>query len=171
MPYTGSLYQPNTALLEAFNDLAEVARVAQVHDVSTVRLDDVADIEQGAELDVFIGGEKALQTAVLIQTEVAFVEDYRGAPLFADIDSHLRSRGFWFHTFLGFGSRTLRPMRHGAPGDPGTGVDRGLNQKLWSDAVYIKHPLQREKLSTSSCKSSPCCCTNSTNPTTSPMPA
>lgn len=157
VPYTGSLFEPNLPLLEAFNDLAEACQVVKVHDVQTVRLDDLEDIDdvdymkldiQGAELDAFIGGERALQSAVLIHTEVAFVPGYRNGPLFADIDQHLRSRGFWFHTFMGFGSRTLKPARVGAPGDPLAGTDRGIRQHLWSDAVYIKDPLRLDALPT-----------------------
>lgn len=156
VPYTGSLFEPNLPLLEAFNDLAEVCQIVKVHDVDTVRLDGLADIEdvdymkldiQGAELDAFRGGEQALERAVLIHTEVSFVPGYRDAPLFADIDGHLRSRGFWFHTFLGFGSRTLRPLRVGDPGNPMGGIDRGLRQQLWSDAVYMKDPMRRDALS------------------------
>lgn len=154
-PYTGSLFEPNLPLLEAFNDLAEACQVVKVHDVPTVRLDDVEGLDdvdymkldiQGAELDAFRGGERALQNAVLIHTEVAFIEGYHGAPLFADIDRHLRSHGFWFHTFLAFGSRTLRPLRVGDPGNPMGGIDRGIRQQLWSDAVYMKDPMRRDAL-------------------------
>jgi FkbM family methyltransferase len=156
-PYTGSLFEPNLPLLESFNDLAEVCQVVKVHDVSTARLDDLEDIDdvdymkldiQGAELDAFLGGERALQNAVLIHTEVCFVPIYRDAPLFADIDHHLRSRGFWFHTFLGLTSRTWRPMRVGEPGNPTGGVDRGIQQRLWSDAIYMKDPMRLEALPT-----------------------
>src|SRR5205085_5784113 len=81
--YTGSLYPPNTPLIAAFNDLIEVMTVTQVRDVATVRLDDIPEIEdvdhlkldiQGGELDAFAGAEKALAAAVVIQTEVSFVE-------------------------------------------------------------------------------------------------
>jgi FkbM family methyltransferase len=156
-PYTGSLYPPNTPLLEAFNDLGEVTLLVQVHDVSTVRLDDLEEIEgadylkidvQGAEIDVFTGAQRVLDSAVVIQTEVSFVELYRGQPFFADVDAYLRNHGFWFHTFLGFGMRSFKPLRVGEPGNPAGGVDRGLNQKLWGEALYIKDPLQLDKLST-----------------------
>src|SRR5260221_13691171 len=36
----GSLYPPNTPLLELFNDLGELLSVVQVHDVDTKRIDD-----------------------------------------------------------------------------------------------------------------------------------
>jgi len=148
-PFTGSLYPPNQPLLASFTDLAEVTALQRVHEVTTVRLDDVADIEdvdlikidiQGGELNAFRGAEKTLAAAVVIQTEAEFVELYQGQPLFADIDAHLRSRGFWFHDFHDFGSRTLKPLR--SPN--AAGADQGMNQKLWTDAIYFKHPFRLE---------------------------
>lgn len=153
-PYTGSLYRPNTALLEKFNDLEEVTQLVAVHDVDTVRIDSIETIDdvdfikldiQGGELKALEGAERALATAVMIQTEVAFVELYENQPLFADVDAYLRGRGFWFHQFLGFGSRTAKPLKMGAPDGSG-GPDIGLHQQLWSDALYFRHPFRLEAL-------------------------
>lgn len=56
---TGSLYAPNTRLLEKFQNLAEWTTVVGKHPVNTIRIDDVAEIDdvdflkidvQGAEL-------------------------------------------------------------------------------------------------------------------------
>jgi len=146
---TGSLYPPNMPLLELFNDLAENISPVGVTDVQTVRIDDIDEIGdvdyividvQGGELDVFRGAEKALASAVVVQTEVMFVELYKGQALFADLDFHLRQRGFWFHTFLTLASLTMKPLRVGA-------ADYGLNQRLWSDAIYVHSPLQLAALS------------------------
>lgn len=145
---TGSLYPPNRPVIEMFNDLSEVMRLVDVREVRTVRLDDVAEVTdidyvkidvQGSELDVFRGATKVLETAVAVHTEVMFLELYEGQPLFADIDGFLRSRGFWFHTFVGMSSMTLKPLRVGA-------LDHGLNQRVWADAVYIRNPLQLASL-------------------------
>lgn len=147
---TGSLFQPNMKLLSLFSDLAENMGAVGVTDVETVRLDDVDDIGdvdyitidvQGSELDVFKGATHALASAVAIQTEVAFIELYENQPLFADIDQHLRGNDFWFHTFIGIASLSMKPIRVGVP-------DLGLNQKLWADAVYTRSPLQFATLST-----------------------
>jgi len=44
---------------------------------------------------------------VLIQTEVEFVELYKGQPMFADVDIFLRASGFQFHTLNSFFGRVL----------------------------------------------------------------
>jgi protein O-GlcNAc transferase len=148
-PDTGSLYPPNMPVLRLFNDLAENMTAVGVSDVQTARIDDIEEIGdvdyiaidvQGSELDVFKGAEKALAAAVVVQTEVMFLELYEGQPLFADIDNHLRQRGLWFHTFIDTASLTMKPLRVGA-------ADVGLNQRLWSDAVYVRSPLQLAALS------------------------
>ena len=149
-PDTGSLYPPNMPVLSLFNYLAENMAALGTVDVRTVRIDDIDEIGdvdhiaidvQGGELGVFNGAENALAAAVSIQTEVMFIELYKGQPLFADIDTYLRQRGFWFHTFVDMNSLTMKPLQVGA-------VDFGLNQRLWSDAVYIRSPVQLDTLST-----------------------
>lgn len=142
-PDTGSLYPPNMPVLGLFNNLAENMAPVGVTDVQTVRIDDITEIGdvdyiaidvQGSELDVFKGAENALAAAVVVQTEVVFIELYEGQPLFADLDNHLRQRAFWFHTFIGMASMCMKPLRVGE-------ADRGLNQRLWADAVYVRPPL------------------------------
>ncbi|MBV8165201.1 MAG: FkbM family methyltransferase [Alphaproteobacteria bacterium] len=149
--WTGSLFPPNTALLEAVHGLAEETQLVGVHDVTTVRLDDVSEIDdvdfikidvQGSELDVLKGAERVLGRAVAVHTEVEFVELYRGVPLVAEIDLHLRSRGFWIHTFRDFGSGSVKPL----PAMPPAGEDEGPHQRLWADAVYIRSPLELDAL-------------------------
>jgi FkbM family methyltransferase len=146
---TGSLYEPNTALLEKFNNLAEVMSPVAVHPVETKRLDDIEELSnadfikidvQGAELAVFRNALRALSGALLIQCEVEFVEMYRGQPLFADVDAFLRSRGFQFHAFHTFGGRAFKPLI--ANNDPNAGV----RQLLWSDALYVRDWMRLESL-------------------------
>lgn len=73
-----------------------------------------------------------LDEAVLIQVEVEFVPLYRDQPLFADVDQLLRSRGFSFHRFMGFGGRPFKPLlRNGNPNEI-------ISQVLWADAVYVR---------------------------------
>jgi FkbM family methyltransferase len=149
--WTGSLYPPNRTLLEAFNGMHEETTLVGVHDVSTVRLDDVGEIAdadflkvdvQGADLDVLRGAERTLDHLLALQVEVEFVPLYQGVPLFAEIDIHMRGRGFWFHTFRDLGSRSFKPLSNGA-----SGIDEGFNQRLWADAVYIRNPLELAALS------------------------
>ncbi len=138
---TGSLYEPNTPLLEKFNNLAEVVSPVATHAIETKRIDDIPGVGnvdfikidvQGAELVVLRNALKALSGALLIQAEVEFVELYRGQPMFADVDSFLRSQGFQFHAFNGFSGRAFKPLV--ANNDPNAGV----RQVLWSDALYVR---------------------------------
>ena len=138
---TGSLYEPNSPLLEKFQNLAELVRPVATHPVSTRRIDDIVEIDdvdfikidvQGSELPIFRNALRALSTAVLIQTEVEFVELYRNQPMFADVDTFLRGNGFQFHTFYGFGGRAFKPLVAG--GD----INRPFQQALWADAIYAR---------------------------------
>ena len=49
---------------------------------------------QGTELDILVSGEKLLSSVLVVRIEVSFYPFYRGQPLFADVDAHLRGRGF-----------------------------------------------------------------------------
>jgi FkbM family methyltransferase len=146
---TGSLFEPNTPLLEKFQNLAELVKPVAQHPVSTTRLDDIPEIGnvdlvkidiQGAELAVFRNARRALSGALVVQTEVEFLELYKGQPLFADVDTFLRGEGFQFHTFVGFGSRAFKPLL------VNRNVNAGFRQVLWSDAVYVRDWMQLERL-------------------------
>jgi FkbM family methyltransferase len=152
---TGSLFEPNTPLLEKFNNLAELTTLVATHPIETSRLDDIEGIEdidfikidvQGSEINVFKGASKALKSAVVIQTEVCFVELYKGQPLFSDIDQYLRSQGYQLHTYLGFGQRTFKPII------TNDNPNAGIRQHLWSDAVYVKDWMHPEALTTTQLK-------------------
>jgi len=137
-PMTSSLYEPNFPLLEKFQALAEVTQVVRRTPVQTKRLDDIPEAAgadylkldvQGAELDVLRGADRLLDSLLVVQTEVVFVPLYRDQPLFADIDTVLRRRGFAFHRFLGVCGRAFKPfLRDGSP-------SKTLSQELWSDAL------------------------------------
>lgn len=138
---TGSLYEPNSTLLEKFQNLAEIVKPVATHPVSTTRIDDIADIDdidffkidvQGSELAVFQHALRALSGTLVVQTEVEFVELYRDQPMFADVDRFLRSRGFQFHTFNGFGGRAFKPLiAH-------DNINMPFRQALWADAIYVR---------------------------------
>ncbi len=146
---TSSLYEPNTPLLERFNNLDNLCRVTGRREVDTVRLDDVEAVRgadflkldvQGAEADVLRGAPRVLQEAVVVQTEVEFVPLYREQPLFADVDALLRGHGFLFHRFAGAAGRAFRPVV----------INRDLNQGggqfLWADAIYVKSFMELDRL-------------------------
>lgn len=141
MPSRSSLYEPNQEFCGLFNAFSEGSEVVERRWVTTTRLDDVLqplDVDflemdvQGAELDVLMGGSQAVSTAVVVQTEVEFIPQYLGQPLFPDVHRELCRQGFMFHTLLGYGTRAVKPVVVG--GDP----LRGVNQWLWADVVYVK---------------------------------
>lgn len=133
-----------SSLFEASGAYPEECYVQDRVEVETIRLDEfcaargITEIDvlwmdvQGAELLVLRNALKALSGALLIQAEVEFVELYRGQPMFADVDSFLRSQGFQFHAFNGFSGRAFKPLV--ANNDPNAGV----RQVLWSDALYVR---------------------------------
>lgn len=138
---TGSLFEPNTSLLEKFHNLSEVTTPVAQHPISTVRLDDIAEIDdvdfikidaQGSELNIFQNASEILASAVLIQTEVCFLELYKDQPMFSDIDAFLRKHGFQFHDFAGMGSRSFKPVM--SPQH----LFLGFGQRVWADAYYVK---------------------------------
>lgn len=146
---TGSLFEPNQTLNECFNNLAELTVPKARHQVRTHRLDDVEGVDdldfvkidvQGAELMVFRNAPRLLTHCLLVQTEVAFAQQYKQQPYFAEVDSELRGHGFAFHTFHTFGSRAFKPL---GPSD----INEGLRQILWADAVYVRDWLRLDGLS------------------------
>lgn len=147
---TSSLYEPNTPLLAAFDGLEEVVRVVREIPIDTRRLDDVPDAEnadylkldvQGAELDVLRGAPRLLARAVVVHTEVEFAPLYWEQPLFADVDQVLRDSGYGLFTFEEIQSRVYRPLR-----DRDLPPSRRFRQVLWTDAVYVRHLFELERL-------------------------
>ena len=147
---TGSLYPPNTALLEKFQNLAELVTPIAEHSVQTHRLDDIPGLErmdflkmdvQGAELDVLRNCPNLLSTCLVAQLEVEFVELYEGQPLFADVDAFMRSQGFQFHKFdKSISGRVFKPL------SISESSYAKLNQCLWSDAWYVRDWMNLERV-------------------------
>ncbi len=149
--YTGSLLEPNTPLLEHFQMLNEFVLLTEKHPVSTHRLDEIPEIDamdllkidvQGGELAVLEGADRLLKECLVIQTEVEFIPLYKEQPLFADVDAFLRARGFQFHRFLGFGSRSFKPFLKMDDASP-----KG-SQQIWSDALYVRDFMSFDRLPT-----------------------
>lgn len=149
---TSSLYEPNTELLEKFQNLAELHQVVERGSVSTKRLDDLQEVAgadylkidvQGGELDVFNGAEKLLSEIMVIHTEVEFVPMYVDQPLFGDIDLALRKAGFLFHTFYNKATagRCFKPLVDK------DNVNRALSQVLWADVIYVKNFMEYDRVS------------------------
>ena len=137
-PMCASLYKPNAALLEKYNGL-EVVQLVGTETINTMRLDafladnalpgaDFIKIDvQGAELDIFRGGGDSIASALMIVSEVEFIELYENQPLFGDVCSYLAEQGLMFHKFLGLSGRTIKPVELKKP---------SAMQHMWSDAVF-----------------------------------
>ena len=150
MPMTSSLYEPNSALLARFQHLENLTRVVKRMEMQTHRLDDLKELHdtdflkmdvQGVELDVMKGAERVLANAVLVHTEVEFVPMYKDQPLFAEIDQHLRSRGYLFHKFIGVAGRTFKPLV------TDNDLEKMRSQVLWGDVVYVRDFMALDRLS------------------------
>ena len=147
---TSSLYQPNTALLDLFQNLGELTRVVKQSPLPTYRLDDLPQVRevdylkldvQGAECDVIDGGAEALSYTLVVHTEVEFVPLYIGQPLFAEVDQALRRKGFCFHRFAGIAGRAFKPLIYQ------NNINAMLSQALWAEAIYVRDWMNWESLS------------------------
>jgi FkbM family methyltransferase len=149
-PTCSSLYEPNAELIRHYCHM-EAAMLASVRSIQTVRLDDFAraaglpevdfikiDV-QGGELYVFQGGPDALRSVLTIVTEVEFIPQYLGQPLFGDVAGFLADKDFMFQCFLSFGRRSLNPF---VIDDPNQG-----SHFVWADALFIRNILQLGSLS------------------------
>ena len=91
---------------------------------------------QGAELLVFQGAERTLvERTLCIVCEASFFSVYQGAPLFSELELHLRQRGFSFYGFLDIQQRSTRRL------DKRT--TRGRERFMQADAVFFKDPVDQ----------------------------
>ncbi|MGJ3252807.1 MAG: FkbM family methyltransferase [Elainellaceae cyanobacterium] len=148
-PMCSSLYPPNEPFLNRFVGLPELVTLDFTIDLETTTLDIFSQEEgieiidflkvdvQGAELLVFKGGERSLKNVLAIQTEVSFSPLYLDQPLFSDVDTYLRAKGFALFGFLFPNSMNIRRRSPVRPSNrPG--------QLLWADAIYLKDLLADE---------------------------
>lgn len=138
---TSSLYEPNTDLVDRFQNLGSAMKVVRREELDTKRLDDIPEVAgtdllkmdvQGAEADVLNGATQLLAETLVIQVEVEFVPLYKDQPLFSDIDLLLRRHGFLIHKFLDISGRAFKPVM------VNNDLNHPLSQILWSDAVYVR---------------------------------
>jgi FkbM family methyltransferase len=155
--YSGwtSLFTPSAAALEVFSFFKANACVVERARLATRRLDDIAEIDtvdflkidiQGGELAVFVHGREKLKHAVVIQTEVQFVDLYDGQPSFGQVDQELRAQGFIPHAFAALKKWPIAPLEFG--GDP----RQPLNQLLEADIVYVRDFVHADRMSSDQLK-------------------
>jgi FkbM family methyltransferase len=139
-PMTSSLFEPNTALLAKFQNLERLTRVVKTWPAETQRLDDIAETAgvdflkidvQGGEILVLRGAAERLKSTLVVHTEVEFVPMYKDQPLFADIDAHMRGKGFQLHQMIVAG-RTFKPLIKN------NDANAMMSQWLWGDAIYVR---------------------------------
>jgi FkbM family methyltransferase len=145
-----SLLPPNQSYCDLFQNLGELVRTTRTIQVQTVSLDhfvreaaiervDFIKIDvQGAELEIFQGGESCLRNVMAIVSEVEFTPIYVGQPLYEEVGTYLRSQGFCLHKFLGMAGRALKPLVFN------NDINRP-SQHLWSDAVFMRDLLRLEQ--------------------------
>ncbi len=91
---------------------------------------------QGAELLILQGAERTLaERTCCIVCEASFFTVYQGAPLFSELELHLRKRGFSFYGFLDIQQRSTRRL------DKRT--TRGRERFMQADAVFFKDPVEQ----------------------------
>jgi FkbM family methyltransferase len=136
-----SLLKPNPRVLSLFYGFERWGQVVQTLDVDTMRLDDVPETEgvdllkidiQGAELMAFKNAPERLKSALLIHTEVEFLEMYQGQPLFSEVEQFLRASGFVLHRFEPLVSRDFAPMLLSY------NQHTHHSQLFWADAIFVK---------------------------------
>lgn len=144
-----SLLKPNLVALKFFNGFDQLGTVLSMQKIHTRRLDDIAEAPaidflkldiQGSELAVMQNGTAKLANCIAIQLEVSYVCLYEEQPAFGEIDMWMRGQGFLPHCFLDVKRWSIAP----------TVINNDIriagNQLLESDIVYVKDPLQLEKL-------------------------
>jgi FkbM family methyltransferase len=90
---------------------------------------------QGSELEILRGAERCLRehsTALLCET--AFFSPYKGAPLFSQIETFLRKRGYVFYGFHDIQHRSTKQLSKSQAW--------GRERYMQADALFIRDPFE-----------------------------
>jgi len=141
-PGLSSLLLPNEAVVKRFYRGGEYDVIERVS-VPAITLDHAAERygfrdacfikvdTQGTEADILRSGTDLLLTSILgVYVEVEFHSFYKGQPLFADVDTYLRSLGFSL-----FDLHRSRIRRASYQSDL-----YSRRQVVWAHALYLKEP-------------------------------
>jgi FkbM family methyltransferase len=141
-PGMSSLLEPDPAVAGRFY-LAGKFRVVDVATVPAIGLDaaateygftDAAFLKidtQGTELDILQSGPRLVgESLVAVHVETLFQPFYKGQSLFADVDAHLRARGFSL-----FSLQRTAVRRAGFP--PALYSKRVMT---WAHCLYVREP-------------------------------
>jgi len=144
-----SCFVPNRSLLDRFHN-PERLDIFEENKISCVSLDEtlseaaLTDVDfikldtQGSELAILEGSASVLADSVFgLEIEVAFAELYNGQPLFADVDSFVRQKGFDLIDLC------TMSWKHSV----GKSLGFAKGQVMWADALYFRQPkIMREIL-------------------------
>lgn len=133
-PGCSSLLRPNLALCRDFPYGQQMEVVGQ-HHMTLSRLDSVCSVQpdvikvdtQGTELDILRGAGALLDHTMAVELEVEFAPQYEGQPLFGDIDSYMRQRGFMLRGLRRSYWRNAADYAHAHGG-----------QLIHGDALYLR---------------------------------
>jgi FkbM family methyltransferase len=141
-PSCSSLLPPNPSFFGRFAGCASAVTVERTLNLKTISLAEYLTDKgfgephfleldtQGSELDILQGAEDFLVNSVAgLKIEVEFAPVYLNQPLFAQVDSYLRSLGFML-----FDLSRNRYRRENYPAYYST---RG--QLVWGDALYLRN--------------------------------
>ncbi len=119
------------------------------HQRGVARLDYLKLDAQGGELAILEGAERVLPSVRAIKVELSFTPQYEGAPFFADVDGHLRERGFalWRLSELSHcglaGTGNPAIPEHIDYNDQRVHLVGGGGQLLWCDGYYVRGEASR----------------------------
>ena len=150
-----SLLEPNPEVCDCLNVYPLYSKIIGEMQLETRRLDDIAEISkidflkidvQGAEMAVFRGGRAQLSSAVVVQTEVRFMQLYKGQALFGEIDREMRSLGLVPHIFYPTERVMISPLQ--INGNPRA----KMNHAVFRDVVYVRDFTRPELMNTEQLK-------------------
>lgn len=140
LPSCSSLLIPNIEIVSRYSGMEYFYKTKDRISVHVDEMDDIFQDDhfdflsidvQGAELDVLQHGKRNLSNLLGVHIEVSFIENYKGQPLFRDVDAFLSNNKFTFHCFTGYGTRSPRGI------EINNSPINGINQWLWADAFYF----------------------------------
>lgn len=159
--YLSKASEYNTSLLEVNLDryrrkgwtyrgqkirVSDIYEIARTDAVDCVSIDDFAasegiqDIDyiktdvEGVELELLEASPGSLDKAVGVSVDILFHEDWIGAPLFADVDRFLRSRGFVLYDLRGL----KRTEQYDVPFTLRDESGEPHGQIACGDAIYLR---------------------------------
>ena len=148
-PSAASCFMPNIKLIDGLQWFDKPLSIEKTHKLKSKTLDDIFQHQQidfllmdvqGAELSIINSSPETLSRVCVIQTEADFIPIYLNQPLFADIDTSLRKKGFQIHTFSCLGLHSFYPFKFSsAPKNILPDKIFLPKQLTYSKAVYVRN--------------------------------